>query len=359
MASKIQLQISEPCHENWDKMTQADKGRFCDSCQKQVVDFTNMSDREIAMFFKKPSAGSVCGRFMTDQLQRDIQMPKKRLPWLKQLFTIILPAFLFSIRGTAQTIMGKINPAVRRDTLPPRPMLGGISICERPDAITPVKLYAKLTGRVTDETGQPIAWASIETGKIGTGTAANEEGYFTISQADIDVNGNIYVSSVGFVRQAVQVKSFYHSKETFTVKLIADDWMPEVVVKALSITRCNLSTVTMGAVSYGVEISEVSVKNDSIEKVKPVLPEPSLRFYPNPVAAGTSLTIETTNFESGKYRFAVYSMSGQLIRQSDIYFDEKITTVRLPIPATVSGSYFIQLINRSTGKKYAEKIIIL
>ena len=62
MAQKIQLSIDEPCHENWDVMTEAEKGRFCNSCQKQVIDFSMMSDREIAQFFKKPSTGSVCGR---------------------------------------------------------------------------------------------------------------------------------------------------------------------------------------------------------------------------------------------------------------------------------------------------------
>jgi hypothetical protein len=45
-------------------MTPGDKGRFCDSCQKTVHDFTGMSDMQLIAFFKKPSTGSVCGRFI-------------------------------------------------------------------------------------------------------------------------------------------------------------------------------------------------------------------------------------------------------------------------------------------------------
>ena len=54
MAKKLQLQVPTPCHENWENMTATGKGRFCASCQKQVIDFSNKSDREIVMFFKKP-----------------------------------------------------------------------------------------------------------------------------------------------------------------------------------------------------------------------------------------------------------------------------------------------------------------
>ena len=109
MSKKIQLSIADPCHENWDGMTPVEKGKFCGSCQKQVVDFSNMSDRRVAEFFKKPSTGSVCGRFMSDQLDRAIEIPKKRIPWVKYFFQIALPAFLVSMKMSAQKTQGKIR----------------------------------------------------------------------------------------------------------------------------------------------------------------------------------------------------------------------------------------------------------
>src|SRR5690349_7497340 len=102
MAKQLQLTIPEPCHEGWENITPSEKGRFCDSCQKQVVDFSEMSDRQIAEFFKKPSTGSVCGRFMTDQLEREIEIPCKRIPWIRYFFQFALPAFLLSIKASAQ-----------------------------------------------------------------------------------------------------------------------------------------------------------------------------------------------------------------------------------------------------------------
>src|SRR5215510_5921768 len=123
MAKKLQLQIPTPCHENWEKMTQTEKGRFCASCQKQVIDFSNKSDREIAMFFKKPSTGSVCGRFMDDQLNRDIDIPKKRIAWLKYFFQILIPAFFISYRATAQ---GKVKVVTNVIAQPSKKITKGV-----------------------------------------------------------------------------------------------------------------------------------------------------------------------------------------------------------------------------------------
>src|SRR6185436_7754678 len=121
MSKKLQLQVPIPCHENWDNMTQTAKGRFCASCQKQVIDFSNKSDREIAMFFKKPSTGSVCGRFMDDQLNRDIDIPKKRIPWVKYFFQFLVPAFFISYRATAQGKVTVVSNLANKSTKRPNP----------------------------------------------------------------------------------------------------------------------------------------------------------------------------------------------------------------------------------------------
>ena len=135
---KFELTIPKPCHENWDAMTPDDKGRFCGSCQKSVVDFSGMSDRQIAQFFKKP-IGSVCGRFHNDQLNREIEIPRKRIPWLRYFFTIALPAFLASCKwGGRQVLVGAVGlekveaPYITGDTIavPVPPPIVGLVLSE-------------------------------------------------------------------------------------------------------------------------------------------------------------------------------------------------------------------------------------
>lgn len=68
MEQKINIRIPEPCHEDWGQMSNVEKGRFCNSCSKIVVDFTLMQDQEIINYFKGAAAERTCGRFRMEQL---------------------------------------------------------------------------------------------------------------------------------------------------------------------------------------------------------------------------------------------------------------------------------------------------
>jgi hypothetical protein len=65
----MKISIENPCHENWDAMTPNEKGAFCLSCQKNVVDFSKKTLHEIKSFFTElPATEKVCGRFEEKQL---------------------------------------------------------------------------------------------------------------------------------------------------------------------------------------------------------------------------------------------------------------------------------------------------
>ena len=68
--------ISNPCFEDWSKMTPTSKGKHCDSCCKTVVDFTRMNDLEIKQYFidKTLKKDSICGHLKSTQAE--IKRPK-------------------------------------------------------------------------------------------------------------------------------------------------------------------------------------------------------------------------------------------------------------------------------------------
>ncbi|MBS1781275.1 MAG: hypothetical protein JST70_18255 [Bacteroidetes bacterium] len=88
-------------------MTSTERGRFCNSCQKTVIDFTGFTDAQLHAFFSSSKCSNVCGRFYDDQLSRGIAAPAKPrnrvYQWLLQLSASFL---LFS----SQESSAKTNP---------------------------------------------------------------------------------------------------------------------------------------------------------------------------------------------------------------------------------------------------------
>ncbi|MGG5488406.1 energy transducer TonB [Gaetbulibacter sp. PBL-D1] len=68
MKPHYSISIPKPCHENWMKMTPNEKGRFCQSCSKTVVDFTNMTTDDIQDFIYTNKHQRICGHIKQSQL---------------------------------------------------------------------------------------------------------------------------------------------------------------------------------------------------------------------------------------------------------------------------------------------------
>ena len=67
--NKLKIQIPEPCSQLWNKMDKVDNGRFCNQCNKNLIDFTNFSDKELINFVQN-NQSKVCGRFKKTQLEK-------------------------------------------------------------------------------------------------------------------------------------------------------------------------------------------------------------------------------------------------------------------------------------------------
>jgi len=72
----MRISIPKPCHEDWNQMSPDDKGRFCLSCQKTVVDFTKMDKSEIQQYFQTAVNEKVCGRIKAADLAQENILPE-------------------------------------------------------------------------------------------------------------------------------------------------------------------------------------------------------------------------------------------------------------------------------------------
>src|SRR3954469_23904951 len=100
MDKNYKITIPEPCHENWDKMTPKDNGKFCLSCSKTVVDFTTMLPKEIQHFFIENQNNKICGRFRKSQLDEIIIHIPSRIFYTQTNYYKMFLLALFIAMGT-------------------------------------------------------------------------------------------------------------------------------------------------------------------------------------------------------------------------------------------------------------------
>lgn len=105
MHKNIQLYIPEPCHEDWNKMSTTQQGRYCESCCKQVIDFTTMSDQQIIDYLSN-TKNKTCGRFDHDQLHRPLQKTQHR--YWKWILSSLAALFFFSSCSNRRAIVGEL-----------------------------------------------------------------------------------------------------------------------------------------------------------------------------------------------------------------------------------------------------------
>ena len=377
MSKQLQLSVPIPCRENWDNMTKVEKGKFCASCQKQVIDFSTMSDREIATFFKKPilslsKDGSVCGRFMQHQLERPIEIPKKRIPWVKYFFQITIPFFLASLKASAQgNVVIKTNKTVCIPSLKSHveiePVAKGIwgdtILANLKNSFTPKleecfigiagavsfrieKKSTLLVGRVVNQNGEAIPFASVAIKGTKTMTACDSAGNFKLTCKNTKGRITLVSSSVGFIPVEKQIDLV---KDSFTDIILMQNNQVSGEVVVTAYTDRHIKGMIAGSVSI-ISWPDSQKLNETKDN--------QIHVYPNPAKTNTSLNIEWKQSEDRSYILQLLNQSGQLTFTKEIWIDDEARVLNIQLPSVAAGNYFLRMINKKSGKSYTEKIII-
>ncbi len=170
MATKINISIPQPCHENWQAMTPSEKGRFCDSCQKNVFDFTTASDRQIIEAFNNNE--SLCGRFTKSQLNRDLVIPKeKNSIWLATTSVIVS---LLGMGGQEVLAQGEIRIEQTDKKVIPE------------NSTSNSNQEKEINGIVSDNSG-PLPGVNVVIKGTTIGTQTDFDGKFSINAKENDI----------------------------------------------------------------------------------------------------------------------------------------------------------------------------
>ncbi|AWM13237.1 hypothetical protein DI487_04725 [Flavobacterium sediminis] len=159
MKNKFSLNIDNPCSEDFNNFSSTAKGGFCDSCKKEVIDFSKMNSDEIIQYFKKGDV--ICGRFKPDQLKvYEKNHPKRKYLSFFSGIGLAYLSFFNSGNIQAQEIKSQEDPN------------------QKPiEESKQQQEYITVKGTVVDELG-PVAGANVVLEGTAIGTTTDFDGNF-------------------------------------------------------------------------------------------------------------------------------------------------------------------------------------
>ncbi len=206
MRHKIQISIPEPCHEGWQNMIPVEKGRFCASCQKTVVDFTHLSDNEIINLVSKNDA--LCGRINVSQLNRNLIETKTTSNYFGYFATSVL-AFL----GLGlENVVAQEKPDVEQTDFIAK------------DSVVNPNLPHNIIGIVKDKDGV-VSYVDVYLKGTKINTKTDTEGFFKIK---VQLGDVLIFSSLGRYNKEITIST----KNDYVVFLEKEEQVEEILVMA-------------------------------------------------------------------------------------------------------------------------------
>ncbi len=239
----MKINIPIPCHENWENMTSQDKGRFCGSCQKVVIDFTKMSNDEIIDYFKKQETQkSTCGRFYDVQL-RQINQETNSQDITKDFF---LKKFLQKTAFWASTFLFFWGNAPQKAFA----QTENLQKIQNPNVVTENELRGieeqwknaekiekkqqngefLLKGIVLDElTREPLIQATIMVKGTNQGTVTDSLGRFTLE--NIQETDTLIFNYIGYKMMEKSIKEMYKNNTTNFILIPEEIWGGDITIE--------------------------------------------------------------------------------------------------------------------------------
>jgi len=191
MNQNFNLNISEPCSENFNQFKKTEAGGFCNTCEKEVIDFRSMAPSEIMNYFKN-DAGKTCGIFNKPQL-------KTYTPELKRnsnTFNFI-SGLSFSLLSIAL-----MNTAQAQTTKQPNIVIEQKTEQSSNTETKQDKEYT-ISGVISDES-YPLPGATIVLQGAAVGTETDFDGKFTFPQK-LKKGDVLLISFIGYNTKKVTI----------------------------------------------------------------------------------------------------------------------------------------------------------
>ncbi|MDC6404828.1 MULTISPECIES: carboxypeptidase-like regulatory domain-containing protein [Maribacter] len=222
MKNSFRLSVLEPCSENFANFKKTKQGGYCNSCQKEVIDFTELSDLEVVQHFKKNN-GSTCGRFRTSQL-KNYEFESVGI-MNTNIFQKSLGIASFSLLALCATA-----PVQSQEVAEASPIMEMV-ISQKVGNEKFVAESYTVRGTVLDETNLPLPGVNVILKGTSIGTTTDYDGKFEFPQK-LEVNDVLVFSYIGYDTKEYKVVPAQNDTIDITIVFDATDieLMGDVVV---------------------------------------------------------------------------------------------------------------------------------
>lgn len=325
MNSIFQLNIPKPCSEQWDKFTTTPEGGFCGSCQKDVIDFTQMSESQLVAYFRDLPAkeNKICGRFRNDQLEKNYRVndwfPKWNVQNNQVNYEVPVSHFLEESSTISLPFISNMK-VVRNVTM------AVLTLVFAEQGFGQIRL---LSGKVVNGLdSMALPGVSIRIKGTNKGVQTDLNGNYKISVSDKDI---LTVSSVGFTLKELKTKEIG--------KIIQLEEQP--LIGELVVVGCGETYDPDNRYVIENYTTEISIQNQTKEEVilNPKLSH-NAHFYDNSLKERIEKWYTENGFQEVK-DVEIYDQSGKVFKSNfRVVNDGKVWINIRHIP---SGDYFIRM----------------
>lgn len=213
MKTQFNLDITTPCSENFNTFKPTPDGGFCDSCEKEVVDFTTMNPDEIITYFKNKNNANTCGRFHSSQLKTydDKPLQTSKFNLIGSIGLACLSLFSF----------GTLHAQDSNKSTKESENSAKINIQDH-------KKELQVIGNVVDNSGQPLPGVNVILEGTATGVATDLDGDFEFPKK-LKVGDVLIFSYLGMDTQKIVITN-PDSSSKIELKVEIGSELSEVVI---------------------------------------------------------------------------------------------------------------------------------
>lgn len=204
------IKLGFTCSQQWEAMEPVSGGRYCQGCQKEVIDFTQLSNQEILDYFEQKSKVKTCGHFSEEQLKqlnKSLKQPP-RTPLHQSLSTLALGTLLTA--SSCQTSKGISHANCKNHK----------SHYEIVDKFIDKKdtTSAEIIGTIISEDNEPLSDVFIQIGETNIGAVSDLDGEFKLVVTTDLMQAKVLTTNyVGFERLKINLDEVTDKKIKITL----------------------------------------------------------------------------------------------------------------------------------------------